>query len=146
MRPEHTSVFYFPIKSPDNCMIRDDLTAIQHLELWKTYQDEWCEHKPSVTISVKEHEWMAVGSWIWDHFNSVSGVSFLPHSEHSYRQAPYQEITEAEYLQWLEEHPEPTINWSDLSKYEQEDNTSGSQTYACSGSSCELVDLTSNDK
>lgn len=146
MRPEHTSVFYFPIKSPDNCMIRDDLTAIQHLELWKTYQDEWCEHKPSVTISVKEHEWMAVGSWIWDHFNSVSGVSFLPHSEHSYRQAPYQEITESEYLQWLKEHPEPTINWSGLSKYEQEDNTSGSQTYACSGSSCELVDLTSNDK
>ena len=84
---------------------------------------------------------MDVGSWIWNNFNTVSGVSFLPHSEHTYRQAPYQEITEAEYLQWLEKHPEPAINWEDLSKYEQEDNTAGSQTYACSGGSCEIVDL-----
>jgi len=141
MKPDHTTVFYFPMKAPDNCVTRDDLNALDHLELWKTYQDEWCEHKPSVTISVKEHEWMDVGAWIWNNFNSVSGVSFLPHSEHSYRQAPYQEITEAEYLQWLEKHPEPAINWSDLSKYEQEDNTAGSQTYACSGGSCEIVDL-----
>ena len=143
MKPDHTTVFYFPMKAPDNCVVRDDLNAIDHLELWKTYQDDWCEHKPSVTISVKEHEWMDVGAWIWNNFNSVSGVSFLPHSEHSYRQAPYQEITETEYYDWLETHPEPNINWEDLSKYEQEDNTAGSQTYACSGGACEIVDLTS---
>jgi ribonucleoside-diphosphate reductase alpha chain len=88
---------------------------------------------------------MDVGAWIWKHFNSVSGVSFLPHSEHSYRQAPYQEITETEYYDWLETHPEPSINWEDLSNYEQEDNTAGSQTYACSGGACEIVDLTSED-
>jgi len=141
MKPEHTSVFYFPIKSPDNCLTRDDLTAIDHLELWKTYQNEWCEHKPSVTISVKEPEWMDVGAWIWSNFDSVSGVSFLPHSEHTYRQAPYTEITEQEYFDWLEKHPEPTINWEDLANYEKEDNTTGSQTYACSGGACEIVDI-----
>jgi ribonucleoside-triphosphate reductase len=141
MKPEHTTVFYFPMKAPDNAVVRDDLDALKHLNLWKTYQDEWCEHKPSVTISVKEHEWMDVGSWIWNNFNTVSGVSFLPHSEHSYRQAPYQEITEEQYLQWMKDHPEPAINWDDLSKYEQEDNTAGSQTYACSGGACEIVDL-----
>jgi ribonucleoside-triphosphate reductase len=141
MKPEHTSVFYFPIKSPDNCLTRDDLTAIDHLELWKTYQNEWCEHKPSVTISVKEPEWMDVGAWIWSNFDSVSGVSFLPHSEHTYRQAPYTEITEQEYFDWLEKHPEPTIDWEDLANYEKEDNTTGSQTYACSGGACEIVDI-----
>ncbi len=141
MKPEHTSVFYFPIKSPDNCLTRDDLTAIDHLELWKTYQNEWCEHKPSVTISVKEPEWMDVGAWIWSNFDSVSGVSFLPHSEHTYRQAPYTEITEQEYFDWLEKHPEPTIDWEDLANYEKEDNTTGSQTYACSGGACEIVEI-----
>jgi len=146
MKPDHTTVFYFPMKAPDNAVVRDDLTALEHLDLWKTYQDEWCEHKPSVTISVKEHEWMDVGSWIWNNFNTVSGVSFLPHSEHSYRQAPYQEITEDQYLQWMKDHPEPAIDWNDLSKYEQEDNTAGSQTYACSGGSCEIVDLVDDSR
>ena len=94
MKPDHTMVFSFPVKSPDNAVCRTDMSAIEQLELWKLYQENWCEHKPSVTITVKEHEWMAVGSWVWDNFDMMSGVSFLPHSDHTYRQAPYQDCTE----------------------------------------------------
>lgn len=142
MRPEHTTVFSFPMKSPDHAITRNDLTATQHLDLWLTYQRHWCEHKPSITITVREHEWMEVGAWVYRHFDEVSGVSFLPHSDHTYRQAPYQDCTKEEYEAFLEKMPK-TVDWSLLSKYEKEDKTVGSQTYACSGNSCEVVDLTS---
>ena len=140
-KPEHTMVFSFPMKSPESSIFRDDKTAIQQLEHWLIYQQHWCEHKPSVTISVREHEWMEVGAWVYDHFDEVSGVSFLPHSDHIYRQAPYQDCSKKEYNELLKNMPKNVV-WSELSEYEKEDNTSGTQTLACSAGACEIVDLT----
>ena len=142
MKPDHTMVFSFPIKSPENATCRSDMTALEQLEMWRTYQNYWCEHKPSVTITVKEDEWMDVGAWVWKHFDQVSGISFLPHSDHSYRQAPYQDCDEETYINLLSEMP-VGVDWSELASYEETDNTSGTQTFACSGDSCEVVDLTS---
>ncbi len=141
MKPDQTTVFSFPMKSPDNAVTRNDTTAIEQLETWLTYQRHWCEHKPSVTISVKDAEWVDVGAFVYKHFDEMSGVSFLPHSDHTYQQAPYQDCTESEYEQLLSLMPE-AIDWTSLADYEKEDNTSGSQTMACSGDSCEIVDLT----
>jgi len=141
MKPDHTMVFSFPVKAPDGCIVRTDMTAIEQLEHWLLYQKHWCEHKPSITVTVKEHEWMSVGSWVYEHFDDVSGVSFLPHSDHSYRQAPYQDCTEKEYNELSALMP-VNVDWTELSNYEKEDNTAGSQTMACSGNSCEIVDLT----
>lgn len=141
MNPAATLVFSFPIKAPDIAVFRNDRTAIEQLEHWLVYQRHWCEHKPSVTVYVKDEEWPTVGSWVWEHFDEISGVSFLPHSDHSYRQAPYQEISEAEYNDWVEIMPKD-VDWSDVGLYEQEDNTTSSQTMACSGGVCEIVDLT----
>jgi len=140
-KPDQTTVFYFPIKSPAGAKTRGDQTAIQQLEIWKRFQEEWCEHKPSITVTVREHEWPEVGGWVYKNFDILSGVSFLPDSDHSYRQAPYQECTEQEYLALKAKMP-AEINWKDLSHYEQEDQTAGSSTFACSGDSCEVVDLT----
>lgn len=137
---ENIAVFSFPMKSPKGAVLRDDMSALEQLELWKTYQLEYTEHKPSITVSVKEHEWMAVGSWVWDNFDYVSGVSFLPHSEHTYRQAPYEDIDKDTYEKMLSEMPS-TIDWSLLADYEQEDNTDGVQTLACSNGACEIVDV-----
>ena len=142
MKPDHTMVFSFPIKSPENATCRSDMTALEQLEMWRAYQNYWCEHKPSVTITVKEDEWMEVGSWVWKYFDQVSGISFLPHSDHSYRQAPYQDCDEETYINLLSEMP-VGVDWSELASYEETDNTSGTQTFACSGDSCEVVDLTS---
>ena len=141
MKPKDTTVFSFPIKAPKNAVMRDDLTAVEHLDIWLTYQRDWCEHKPSITVSVKEHEWMEVGSWVWKYFDEVSGISFLPHSEHSYRQAPYQEITEKQYLDAVQAFPD-NITWEMLSLYETEDGTTGTQELACSAGVCEIVDIT----
>jgi len=141
MKPEHTMVFSFPVKAPDGCVVRTEMTAIEQLEHWLLYQRHWCEHKPSVTVTVKEHEWMEVGAWVYKHFDEVSGVSFLPHSDHNYRQAPYQDCTKKDYEELLKKMP-TGVDWEKLSDYEKEDNTSGSQTLACSGGSCEIVDLT----
>ena len=141
MRPDHTMVFSFPMKSPYGSPTRNDITAIEHLELWKMYQDFWCEHKPSVTITVREHEWLEVGAWVYKHIDSISGISFLPHSEHSYKQAPYQDCTKQEYEAMLAKMPK-SIDWSLLSNYEKEDTTKGTQTFACSAGVCEVVDLT----
>lgn len=141
MKPDNVTVFSFPTKSPAGCVTRSDMTAIEQLELWLIYQRHWCEHKPSVTISVKEHEWMEVGAWVWKHLDEISGISFLPFSDHVYKQAPYQDIDEETYIRELEKLPQ-SVNWEELANYEKEDNTSGSQTYACSGDSCEVVDLT----
>ena len=140
MKPDHTMVFSFPMKA-EGSVTRNDLTAIEHLELWLTYQRHWCEHKPSITITVREHEWMEVGAWVYKHFDEISGISFLPHSDHSYRQAPYQDCSKEEYEKALSQMPE-NVDWSLLSQYEKEDNTKGTQTFACSGDKCEVVDLT----
>jgi ribonucleoside-diphosphate reductase alpha chain len=141
MKPEHTTVFSFPMKSPDGSVFRKDMTAIEHLNLWLVYQRNWCEHKPSITVTVKESEWMDVGAWVYAHFDEVSGISFLPYADHSYRQAPYQDCTKEEYETLLAKMPKDA-DWSLLSNYEKEDNTIGNQTFACSGDKCEVVDLT----
>jgi ribonucleoside-triphosphate reductase len=135
-----TTVFSFPQKSPNKAVTRNDMTAIEQLETWLTYQRHWCEHKPSVTISVRDHEWLAVGAFVYEHFDEMSGVSFLPHSDHTYQQAPYQDCTKEEYEELLKLMPK-RIDWSKLSEYEQEDNTVAMQTMACTGDSCEIVDL-----
>jgi ribonucleoside-triphosphate reductase len=140
MKPDHTMVFSFPMKA-EGSITRNDMTAIEHLELWLTYQRYWCEHKPSITITVKEHEWMDVGAFVYKHFDEISGISFLPHSDHSYRQAPYQDCSKEEYIALLETMPK-NVDWSLLKNYEKEDKTTGTQTFACSGDKCELVDLT----
>lgn len=140
MKPQSTTVFSFPMKAPKGCVTRDDMTAIDQLETWLTYQRHWCEHKPSITVSVREDEWMEVGAFVYKHFDEMSGVSFLPHSDHTYQQAPYQEVTEEFYKEEMLHMPK-SIDWSRLSEYEVEDNTSGSQSLACSSDSCELVDL-----
>jgi ribonucleoside-diphosphate reductase alpha chain len=130
-------VFSFPIKAPEGCVTRNEMSAIEQLELWKIYQNHWCEHKPSITVYVEDKEWMKVGAWVYENFDIVSGVSFLPKSDHTYRQAPYQEITSDEYYKLLVKMPE-FVDWSVLAKYESEDNTTGLQEYACSSGNCEL--------
>jgi ribonucleoside-diphosphate reductase alpha chain len=141
MKPDSTYVFSFPMKAPEGSVFRNDRTAIEQLEQWLTYQRHWCEHKPSVTIYVKDDEWMEVGAWVYKHFDEMSGVSFLPHSDHTYQQAPYQEITKEEYENALSNMPQG-VDWAALKEYEESDHTVGSQTMACSGGSCEIVDLT----
>jgi ribonucleoside-diphosphate reductase alpha chain len=141
MKPDSTTVFSFPMKSPDGAVTRTQMTAIEQLELWKTYAIHWCEHKPSVTISVKESEWMDVGAWVYENFDVASGVSFLPHSDHTYQQAPYQDIEPDEYLEWKQRMETVIIDWDKLSEFEKEDNTSGSRELACTAGVCEVVDL-----
>ena len=140
-KPDQTTVFSFPVKAPSGAVVTEDLTAIEQLETWLMFQRHWCEHKPSVTINVRKDEWFEVGAFVYKHFDEMSGVSFLPYNEHTYQQAPYQEIGKSEYETMAALMPEK-IDWSKLSDYEKEDNTSGSQTLACSGDSCEIVDLT----
>jgi len=137
-KPEHTYVFYFPMKSPKGAYTRKDFTATEHLEIWKDYQDNWCEHKPSVTISVKEDEWLDVGAWVYKNFDDVSGISFLPYSDHSYKQAPYQEITYKEYCSWLKKTTD-VVDWSKITEYETEDNTENTKELACSAGTCEII-------
>ena len=145
MKPDSVEVFTFPIKAPENAVFRDDRTAIEQLELWLTYQEYYCEHKPSITVSVKEHEWMEVGTWVYENFDKVSGVSFLPHSDHSYQQAPYEECTEGVYLEALADMPE-SVNWAKIKEYELSDTTRGMKTLACTGSVCEMVDLIEEER
>jgi len=137
-KPEHTYVFYFPIQSPKDSLTRKDLTALQHLEIWRVYQDHWCEHKPSATISVRENEWLDVGSWVWNNFDKISGVSFLPYADHSYQQAPYQEITKKEYKEWLKKTTNK-VDWSLLMDYEKEDMTENTKELACTAGACEII-------
>ena len=141
MKPDSTTVFSFPMKSPSNAVHRTTMSAIEQLELWLMYQRYWCEHKPSVTISVKEEEWMDVGSWVYKHFDEVSGISFLPFSEHTYKQAPYQDCTKEEYEEMKAQMP-ISIDWSALQEFEKEDTTSGGRELACTAGVCEVVDLT----
>lgn len=140
MKPQDTTVFSFPVKAPSNAITRDKLTAIQQLEIWLVYQRHWCEHKPSITVSVKEDEWMEVGAWVYKNFDEVSGISFLPYSDHTYVQAPYQEVDESAYNELVEKMPK-SINWEALSLYELEDTTTGLQALACVSGECEIVDI-----
>ena len=140
MKPDSTTVFSFPMKSPNGAVTRTQMTAIEQLELWLTYQRHWCEHKPSVTISVKENEWMDVGAWVYEHFDEVSGISFLPFSEHTYQQAPYQDIDAEQYAEFKKKMPKK-VDWSKLSDFEKEDTTSGGRELACTAGVCEIVDI-----
>jgi ribonucleoside-diphosphate reductase alpha chain len=135
MKPANTTVFSFPIKAPEHGVLREDMSALKQLEVWLKYARYWCEHKPSVTVSVKEHEWPEVGSWVWQYFDEVSGVSFLPYDGGTYRQAPYEECSKEQYEELLLKMP-PDIDWSLLS--EDDDNVEGTQTLACSGGHCEI--------
>jgi len=141
MKPDSTTVFSFPMQSPVGAVTRTKMSAIEQLELWLLYQRYWCEHKPSVTISVKEEEWMDVGSWVYEYFDDVSGISFLPYSEHTYKQAPYQDISADEYSELKALMPQ-SIDWSALQEFEKEDTTSGGRELACTAGVCEVVDLT----
>lgn len=134
-RPDSTAVFSFPMKAPEDAICRQDRTAIEQLELWLTYQRHWCEHKPSITVSVKEEEWLEVGAWVYKHFDEMSGVSFLPFSEHSYKQAPYEDITELQYIS-LKNTQDYEVTWEDF--IETEDNTEGAQQLACVAGVCEI--------
>ena len=140
MKPDTTVVFSFPQKAPAGAVTTADMTAIEQLEMWLAYQRHWCEHKPSVTINVRSDEWFEVGAFVYKNFDEMSGVSFLPYNEHTYQQAPYQECGRKKYEKLKSSMPEK-VDWEKLSDYEQEDNTAGSQTLACSGDSCEIVDL-----
>ena len=142
MNPTNVSVFSFPQKAPKGAITRERYTAVEQLETWLRYQRHWCEHKPSCTVSVKESEWMEVGAWVYKHFDEVSGVSFLPHSDHTYQQAPYQDIDEKKFKEELKKMP-TNVDFEKLSDYEDEDNTTGTQELSCTAGACELVDITS---
>ena len=137
MNPSHTAVFSFPMKVNEDSVFRTDMSAIEQLELWLVYQKHWCEHKPSVTISVKEYEWLDVGAWVYENFDYMSGVSFLPFSEHTYKQAPYQDIEKKDYEILLKKMPQ-NVEWSKLAEYEKTDMTIGAQELACAAGFCEI--------
>lgn len=139
-KEDSTTVFSFPVRSPEGAKTRHDQTALEALEVWKLIQDEWCEHKPSVTISVKEDEWMAVGAWVYHNFDSMSGISFLPYDNGTYRQAPYTECSKEEYEETLKKMPK-SISWESLQTFEEEDTTTGSQELACTSGICEIVTI-----
>ena len=140
MKPDSTTVFSFPMKSPSGAITRTQMSAIEQLEYWLMFQRHWCEHKPSVTVSVKEDEWMEVGAWVYKNFDEVSGISFLPFSDHTYAQAPYQDIEREDYLELKQIMPK-SIDWSKLGDYEKEDTTSGGRELACTADACEMVDI-----
>ena len=139
-KPTQTTVFSFPIKAPDNSVVTADMSAIDQLNMWLIYQRHWCEHKPSVTVNIKSNEWMEVGAFVYEHFDEMSGVSFLPFFEHTYRQAPYQDCDKDTYDAMLAQMPD-AIDWAKLSDFETEDATKSSQTFACTGDVCEIVDI-----
>jgi ribonucleoside-diphosphate reductase alpha chain len=139
-KPNQTTVFSFPMKAPEGGVVTADMSAIEQLNMWLTYQRSWCEHKPSVTVNIKSDEWMAVGAFVYEHFDEMSGVSFLPFFEHTYRQAPYQDCDKDTYEAMLAQMP-TAIDWVKLAEFETEDGTKSSQTFACTGDVCEVVDI-----
>jgi len=144
MRPDSTTVFSFPKEAPEGAVTREQLTAIEHLNIWKAYKEFWTDHNPSVTINVRESEWLAVAAWVWENWEYVGGISFLPYSEHVYEQAPYQDISKAEHELWIQAQPQ-NIDWNAFPLYEIEDTTTSSQDLACVAGECEVVDLVSTD-
>ena len=135
MKPHDTTVFSFPMKAPRGAITRDQLDSFSHLKLWLLYQRHWCEHKPSVTIYVKEEDWPAVGAWVWEHFDELSGISFLPWNGGTYQQSPYEEINKETYEELLKEMPKD-IDWSSF--IEVDDNVEGAQMLSCTAGVCEL--------
>ncbi len=139
--PDNVSIFSFPQKAPDGALCNEDIGAMEQLKLWEIYQDHWCEHKPSITVSYTDENFLEAGQWVYNRLDKISGVSFLPISNHVYAQAPYEEITKEEYEDLLSKMP-VNADWSRLHEFEKEDTTKGTQELACSASgSCELVDL-----
>jgi ribonucleoside-triphosphate reductase len=140
-QPDKTTVFSFPQAAPKKGVVTSDLTAIEQLQTWLIYQRNWCEHKPSITVNVRDDEWLEVGNFVYQHFDEISGISFLPYSSHTYQQAPYQEVSWKEYVEMKRMSPKD-IDWAKLKDYESEDNTTGSQSMACSSDTgCEIVDF-----
>ncbi len=137
MKPDTTDVFSFPVRGPEHAVFRNDMSAIQQLEHYLMFKRFWCEHNPSITVYVRDHEWLAVGDWVYNNFDDVGGVSFLPHTDHVYQQAPYTECSEAEYEELAGKMP--TVAWSKLQEFEKEDSTTNQQTLACSSGSCEII-------
>ena len=135
---ETTSVFSFPVKAPEKCTTVKQVGAMQQLELWKAYQNHWCEHKPSITVYYTDSEFLQIAQWIWDNFDLCSGISLLPYSDHVYQQAPYEDIDADKYKELVAAMP-VGVDWEDLGKFEEEDNTTGSQELACVGGACEIV-------
>jgi ribonucleoside-diphosphate reductase alpha chain len=140
VRPDNTVVFSFPMKAPVGSIVQDHLDPIDHLNLWLEYQQHWCDHKPSVTVSYTDDKYLAIGQWLWDNWKYASGISFLPLGDHIYEQAPFEPIDARTYNLLSGQMPS-NINWNDIRNYESEDNTSDTPTLACSGGSCEVVDL-----
>ena len=139
-RPDATMVFSFPMKSPDGSIVQKDLDPLDHLELWLEYQKNWCDHKPSITVSYSDENFLKIGQWVWENWDYVSGISFLPYSDHVYEQAPFEPIGPRDYNLLKSAMPDQ-IDWSQLASYETEDTTIQTQTLACTGGSCEVVDL-----
>ena len=137
-KEDSTAIFSFPVSSPEGSITRDGMGAIEQLKLWRIYAEHWCEHKPSITVYVRNEEWFEVGAWVYRNFSILSGVSFLPHTAHVYKQAPYTEISVDEYRDFLHRMPD-AIHWDGLQAYETGDNTSFSHELACSSGSCEIL-------
>ena len=142
-KPEETTIFSFPIRSPESSTTYKDYDPIEHLDLWLLYQKYWCDHKPSVTINYTDENYLAIGQWVYDNWDWVSGISFLPKSDHVYNQAPFEAISEKNYLELSKFIPN-SIDWSELSNWEIEDTTVNSHSLACVNGSCETVDITEN--
>lgn len=134
--PHAVDVFSFPVKSPEGSVMRDGMSAIDQLEHYLAFKNHWCEHNPSITVFVRDNEWLAVGSWVYNHFDDIGGVSFLPYSDHVYRQAPYTEVDEKTYQDLADRMPE--VDWAELSEYEKEDQTTSAKDLACVSGVCEL--------
>jgi ribonucleoside-diphosphate reductase alpha chain len=137
LKPESTTVFSFPMAAPEGGVVREQVDALAHLDLWALFNRHWSDHQVSVTINVEEHEWPRVGAWVYDKFDELSGISFLPYDGGTYRQAPYEEVGEETYVSALKNMPKD-IDWTGLSAYENEDNTEGVQTLACTAGHCEI--------
>lgn len=137
MKPDTTDIFSFPVQGPEHAVFRNDMSALEQLEHYLMFKQHWCEHNPSITVYVRDHEWLAVGDWVYRNFDDVVGVSFLPHSEHSYRQAPYTECSEAEYEALRAKMP--SFDWSGLQQFEKEDTTTSTKELACSAGACEIL-------
>ena len=142
MRPDTGLVFSFPFKAPDNAVVKSDISAIDHLNLWLMYKKFWTEHNPSVTVDYLPDEWFEIGAWVIENWDEVDGLSFLPVADHTYQQAPLQSISETDYHQWIEDSEFPEkLDWDDLSLFELEDSTTGSRQLACQSGECELVEI-----
>ena len=135
---QSTCVMSFPMKAPKSAVTRNQFDCIEQLELWKMYQEFWCEHKPSITVYYHDKEFFKLGDWVYKNFDILSGVSFLPHTDHVYKQAPYEEISEEKYLELQKQIESITFDWVDMFDYEKEDQTTATHELACTNGSCDI--------